>query len=108
VDARVKTLLELLATSPRSPLGLREAASVVGLTSSRLSSLFRKETGRSLATCLHTARLNQAARLLLLSTLSVKEIAHAVDFRSASHFVRAFKHAFGTTPRQYRLKGDEP
>jgi len=39
---------------------------------------------------------------VLLSTLSVKEIAYAAGFRSQSHFVQAFKRAFGTRPRQYR------
>jgi transcriptional regulator GlxA family with amidase domain len=95
--------LEQLEAAPEVPRRPRELASLVGLTVSRLSRLFRKETGHALAAHLRSARLDRAAQLLLLSTLSIKEIAYAAGFRSQSHFVQAFKRAFGTTPRQYRL-----
>ena len=79
-----------------------------GLSVSRLSRLFKSETGVELAAAVRTARLRHAAEMLVLSTRSVKQIADAVGFRSTSHFIARFRREFGTTPRQYRRKAARP
>ncbi len=51
------------------------------------------------------ARLERCRRDLadpLLRHRSITEIAFRNGFRDAAHFTRAFKRAFGTTPRDYR------
>ncbi|MFB3778245.1 MAG: helix-turn-helix domain-containing protein [Bryobacteraceae bacterium] len=74
----------------------------MGVSVSRLSHLFKGETGTSLAAYVRGKRLKWAAETLLLSTLSVKEIALAAGFRSTSHFVHQFRREFGVTPRLFR------
>lgn len=50
------------------------------------------------------ARLRQAAQLLLRNPATpVVDIAYELGFNSASDFSRAFRRAFETTPRDYRL-----
>jgi AraC-like DNA-binding protein len=48
--------------------------------------------------------LRNAARLLIETRLSVKEIAWQVGFRTCAGFVRAFKKTFGVTPSECRRK----
>lgn len=48
-------------------------------------------------------RLHNAARLLLESDMSVKEVAYAAGYEHPSSFIRAFRHRFSQTPRSYRL-----
>jgi AraC-like DNA-binding protein len=49
-----------------------------------------------------TTRLRNAARLLIVSDMPVKAIAHSVGYASRSHFSRAFRSAFGQDPSGYR------
>ncbi len=48
------------------------------------------EIGRSIHSCLRTARLNAAAALLS-SGMSVTEAAYTVGFDNLSHFSKAFR-----------------
>jgi AraC family carnitine catabolism transcriptional activator len=45
-------------------------------------------------------RLERARRLLRETSLAVVEIALATGFGSASQFARAFRRAFGFSPRE--------
>jgi len=47
-------------------------------------------------------RLEQAARLLATTDLSMLEISLRVGYASPSHFAKAFKTWTGLTPREYR------
>lgn len=49
-----------------------------------------------------TTRLRNAARLLTISDMAVKAIAHSIGYASRSHFSRAFRSAFGQDPSAYR------
>jgi AraC family transcriptional regulator of arabinose operon len=100
MDHRVQFVLALLSTSRHRHL--TDLAADVGLSVSRLSHLVKAETGRAIGEHIRVTRLRQAAELLLLSPAGKKEIAFAVGFRRTSHFVQAFRRAFGRTPGQYR------
>ncbi|HSW06223.1 helix-turn-helix domain-containing protein [Aquabacterium sp.] len=57
---------------------------------------------------LRAMRLAQARQMLQqprLARLAVGEIAHRCGFGDASHFVREFHQAFGTTPARWRRSG---
>ena len=49
-------------------------------------------------------RLTAASRLLLTSTLSVKEIAGRTGFNDESYFIRTFRKAYLCSPLEYRGK----
>jgi AraC family transcriptional regulator, transcriptional activator of pobA len=51
---------------------------------------------------IHTAILEQATRLLLYTTLPMKEISFLLGYSNASHFTRFFKQRRGTTPETFR------
>lgn len=51
---------------------------------------------------IQNAILEQATRLLLYSTLSVKEISFALGYSHASHFTRFFKQRRGHSPDAFR------
>jgi AraC family transcriptional regulator, transcriptional activator of pobA len=46
--------------------------------------------------------LEQATRLLLYTTLPMKEISFLLGYSHASHFTRFFKQRRGTTPETFR------
>lgn len=64
--------------------------------------IFKRVTGTSPYEYLLQIRIENAKKLLLLSGLSVEEIAGKCGFHSGSHFIRIFKSRVGMTPYQFR------
>lgn len=81
---------------------VRRYASVLGISSDRLTDICRRVRGRSPGEII-SARMGVEARLLLENSLdSLDQIAGVLGFQSASHFNRFFKALSGVPPGQYR------
>jgi transcriptional regulator GlxA family with amidase domain len=102
MDRRVETALQLMKGNLQQETDLSEIAASVNLSASRLSHLFKTETGVSPAKYLKRARMERARQLLETSFLSVKQVMVAVGINDSSHFVRSFKNVYGLTPTDYR------
>lgn len=102
MDRRVEAALQLMKGNLQQKTDLSDIAACVNLSESRLSHLFKTETGVSPAKYLKRARMERARQLLETSFLSVKQVMAAVGINDSSHFVRSFKNAFGLTPTDYR------
>ena len=79
-----------------------DLAEHAGLTESYLSTLFKKETGRSISDYVLDRRIEAAGNMLKFSDYSCADIGAILAFSSQSHFIRAFKARTGLTPRAYR------
>lgn len=95
-------VLELLHEPESQPLGLGEIAEAVGIDSSHLARVFRREYGVSVGTYLRRLRLDRAAARLAGSSDPVARIAAEEGFADQSHFTRAFRAYTGVTPGRYR------
>ena len=102
MDWRVRKVISLMNDNPHQKLTLNELARSVNLSPTRLHHLFKAELNDSPARYLKWLRMQQAKELLETTPLSVKEIAHRVGVKDASHFVRDFETACGLTPTRYR------
>ena len=67
-----------------------------------LKTLFKSVYGTSIAAHMREHRMEQAARLLRETSLSIAEIAESVGYDSQSKFTAAFKTYWGKLPRDYR------
>ncbi len=67
-----------------------------------LKSAFKAVYGTSLAAHIKKHRMEQAAKLLRETDMSIAEIAQAVGYDSQSKFTTAFKAFFQVLPREYR------
>lgn len=83
---------------------LGEIASAMKLHPNYLTQLFNKATGISLWDYVIRLRIAHAQRLLLMSNLSVLEVALESGFCSISRFHAAFKRLCQSTPRQFRQR----
>lgn len=86
----------------REKIYLDEIADTLGISSSYLSRLFKKETGVCLQDYVNQIRVERAANLLVYSEESLPRIAEYVNFPSQSYFGKIFKEYTNMTPRQYR------
>ena len=102
MDPRIEALITLMKADLRRMLPISRMAQSVNLSPTRLSCLFKAETGSPPARYLRQMRMQVAATLLVETFLSVKEIMAHVGIKDESHFVRDFKRITGMTPMQYR------
>ncbi len=82
----------------------QEAAAVSHMSYSYFSRMFKKVMGKSFSRFVNDFRIDEAKRLLLISSESVTEIAQHTGFSTSSHLISAFKQKTGVTPHQYRTK----
>jgi transcriptional regulator GlxA family with amidase domain len=102
VDYRVCLVIQTLERDLTAHLDIARISSSVGLSSSALRALFKKNLGSNPSGFLKRLRLERARQMLCAGTLSVKEIMTAVGCSDASHFVKDFERAYGLSPVRYR------
>ena len=69
-----------------------------------LSSLFKKETGKTVTEYIMESKLKAAQNMLLGSDRSCAEVSAAFAFSSQSYFTKMFRLYTGDTPKKYREK----
>ena len=93
--------LNYLREHYREPVYAGDMARAVGLSESRLKSLFQHAVGISWVKFLQGYRIHRAAALLNEGTHNVTEAAMAVGFDSLSHFNVTFRSFMGVSPKHY-------
>jgi AraC-like DNA-binding protein len=86
----------------REKISLPQVAEALGISSSYLSRLFRKETGVHLQDYIVEVRVQSAANLLQYSEFSLGDIAQYVHFPNQSYFGKVFREHKGMTPKAWR------
>jgi AraC family transcriptional regulator len=97
---RLRRIDSRLHESAASP-SLTELATLCGLSVRHLTRGFHASRGCSIGDHIGSMRIAHAKRLLA-TDLSIKAIAAALDFASASSFCSAFRRATLQTPRRFR------
>ena len=85
-------------------LSLDTICSVLGVSNSYFSSVFKKETGKAFITYLPDYRMDHAATLILETNEKSYQIAERVGYLDANYFSYVFKKRFGVSPSKYRAQ----
>ena len=93
---------QILEQSLEQPLDLRDLASSFHLSYDRFRHIFKQHTGLAPYQYHLELRINRAKELLAGTSLSVKEIAAALQFEDPYHFSRIFKKKTGSSPSKWR------
>ena len=93
---------EILDHHPTEHWKISELARLAGLSPSRLSECFMRDTGMSPHQYLLHARIGMAKEMLRHSDVSVTTLAHDLGFSSSQHFATTFKRITGGTAQAYR------
>jgi AraC family transcriptional regulator of arabinose operon len=102
MDPRIRQVLDILNNWYEHPHTIEDLANTICLSPSRLSHLFKEQTGEAILETLIHIRLKQGARLLTYTSMTIGEIAEQVGFHSANYFSRKFSSFYGISPILYR------
>ena len=83
-------------------LSLSSISQALNISSSYLSTLFRKETGQTLTEYISQRRVKHAMHLLETTKLQVQTIAQHCGIMDVQYFSKVFKRITGKTPKEYR------
>ena len=86
----------------QSNLKLAEIAERLGLHPNYLSTLYSSKTGETFSDYLRKVRMGKAVSLMADTNLKIYEIACKVGYSDTTQFYRAFKHAMGVSPGEYK------
>jgi YesN/AraC family two-component response regulator len=101
----VEDVIQHLLDNFREEITIDFLASQVYLSPNYLSSLFKKETGKTILQFLTEIRIGKSKELLINSYESVQEIARQVGYSDSRHFSKIFQKAVGKTPTAFRRRG---
>jgi transcriptional regulator GlxA family with amidase domain len=107
-NAKLIAALELMERHPGKPLRRSEIARRIGISTRQLDRLFAGKLKCSYQGHYRRIRLERSRELLRQSSATITEIAIASGFSSASHFTRAYRENYGTTPSSDRNRRKRP
>ncbi len=101
-SAIIQKTLTYIQANLTGNLSLTTLAGLMQVTPSYLSTLFHKETGRTLSEVITESRMKAALQLLKSTRSQIQSIAQLSGFSDPNYFCRQFKRLYGISPMQYR------
>jgi AraC-like DNA-binding protein len=101
-DRIVAEAMRLIWEQSHRPMTIDGLAKQLPVTRRSLERRFRTAVGHGIHEEIVRCRLERARRLLVATELSLKEVSSASGFSNADSLGRAFRHAEGVTPLDYR------
>ena len=98
----VKNVIIYVERDLSADISLKTVAELNGVSSTYLSTVFKKETGKSFVEFISTRRVENAKHLLKTTRLQIQTIAQHCGFPDVQYFGKVFKKYTGVTPREYR------
>ena len=100
--ARIERFRLLLDERCRTRQPVASYADAMGISAGQLTRICREAFGISAIEAIDRRAVHEARRLLVYSTLSVKQIARELGFRDEAYFGRFFRKQTGLRPTEYR------
>lgn len=103
----LRSAIQLMRNNIEEPLGVKELAALIGLSTRQVERLFQNNFGTSPSKYYLGIRMNYARQLLMQSEHEIIDVALASGFVTKSHFSNCFKKHFGVSPKMSRSKFDQ-
>ena len=101
-DFYIQEALSFIEQNFQNEITVEDIVASCNLNRSYFSKIFHDSIGKSPQEFLISYRMSKAAELLKVTELSIRDISNAVGYSNQLHFSRAFKNAYGLSPRQWR------
>lgn len=102
-DTLASTIEKYILKNYKDPsLCLNKISDEFQISESYFSHMFKEKTGVNFSSYLENIRINEAARLIRETDISLNELYIAVGYNNSNTFRRAFKKIYGVTPSSLR------
>ena len=98
----ITSALDFIRHNATRDLRVKDVVEHLGISRSLADLRFREYQGESIGDVIRKARLEEVARLLVVTDMSVTKIARACGFADVSHLQVMFKKRFGLPMRRWR------
>lgn len=88
----------------KAKISLKDVAAALHVNACYLSSIFKKETGKSLTVFITELKVEEAKRLLESTAFPITTICYEIGFDNPSYFTEVFKKVTGMTPKDYKAQ----
>lgn len=105
-DSLIEEIMSYVRINVASVTGNEYVAQAFGYHPVYLSSLIKRNTGKTLHTVITDAKLEIACQWLTGTDEKMDEIAYLAGFCSRTHFCTIFKKKFGVSPKEYRNRNE--
>lgn len=101
-SAAVQKAIVYIHTDLSADLSLSTLAAAQNISAGYLSSVFKRETGKTVTQYITDERIKQAMRLLSTTRLQIQTVALHCGIMDVQYFSKVFKKLTGKTPKEYR------
>lgn len=98
----INTAIKFIINNYQSQVGLQEAATLLNVSETHLSRLFKELVGINFLTYLNTYRINKSIDLLINTNDNINEIAYKCGYITPGYYAKIFKRLLKTTPTKFR------
>ena len=98
----VQKVILLIDSDLSANLSLSSLAATQNVSSGYLSTIFKRETGKTITEYISDERIKLASRLLTTTHLQIQTIALHCGIVDVQYFSKIFKKKTGKTPKEYR------
>ncbi|MGN0487232.1 MAG: helix-turn-helix transcriptional regulator [Acutalibacteraceae bacterium] len=98
----VQEAISYIDANPAGNLTLHNIARIQNVNASYLSSLFSRETGKTLTEYVNRRRIKLAVHLLSTTKLQVQTVAQHCGIPDVNYFSKLFKRYTGQSPKEFR------
>ena len=101
-QSRISEIVDYISDNFHQHLYMGDVAERFGMSESRFSRYFRKETGNSFTDFVNQIRVNKACQLLTETDKYISTICYEVGFNTVANFNRRFGELRDMTPTEFR------
>lgn len=101
-DALFLKFLEMVKGNFQKNRNVKQIASALGTTQSKLNELSKRHTGKTAQNVIYGLITSEAKRLFTYEKLSVKEVAYGLGFKDPFYFSNFFKKNTNQSPKEYK------
>jgi len=100
--SQIKPAIDYIRQHYNESFSLEDVAKAAHLSVSRLSHIFKEQTGLTIIDYLTNVRIEYAKELLISTNKNCTEICFESGYNDQSYFTRTFKEIVGVPPKQFR------
>lgn len=100
----IKAAIHYMTENVERHISLGDLARYTGYSASRLSILFKNETGHSPLSYINLLKVQHACLLLDNTQMRINQICHKLGINDPYYFSRLFSKIIGISPRAYRAR----